>query len=899
MKRLLCLFILVSFFVNAVPPIEQIHLLVGARFCIPGGKVIDDNPFFTPLAGAIAWHSGLITGLVRNGPVIAGEKLADGTIANIEAITRLARYLFIEQESSIVVSRTDHSFVINQIKENKWPIIVNSMNEMHPATDITPEVLKEFLKARSSEIELCKNFKSCASRAINYTIGPTKDLPAAAVWLLMSAVWYACVDTLQARSDMISTNSELQNQFEKNKVLCENGYTKENTKIFIDTLNGQEIADEAALALLLYNRCGFGYPGYVGTKHVLYNGKDIPDCIENTIHNIMNFLVYDPDTRKYAPEKYLPKDARIYSYYTTHPTVTSHLDDRAVKDWFVLLQKQSDLTYEDSSLRQELSSSLENIIAALNNLLSPNHQPTDWQRIIQSPYQTVSLDNDYLTITKKRDGKPDIVLNANIHVAQFHAELRFLSHPMQVTALERTWRISEWQHLVQLLIDHPVPTSPDQLCAVGHEPVFTVEDCSWRHLTVYASPTAAQAVIECFKLINTCVGWTYNQVVMNTARHYISKQGIEADLRVLLEAAQSYPANSCTELAQKFVAFKSKSFAKEGFKRSFSEGDLINLSRAVSPVIFFESFSEPHGIHARSVVKTIIKDLSATERPSALRAIAGNSLLHKQLTSIPLKTQDEQAIIDAWRRLANIKETNYTDSFGELSMSATDLRALLGIDGMCKLINDLLLSDWSADDMRKAVKQLTDGMSSEEATQYANCRRMKELLDFVSLSEIDQSLLPKVHILFDSAFGPLLSQQLIKPANLSFLTKSFFETIAQKLTVADKINWLLSDGLLKKTDFISIVLNGLEEQDLKRLASKAAHIAYHSGQPEVLTRLLRLVTPAQFLNQFEDEVVTLDDNPVNVEWAQEILSKISPAEVSQEKIERVQKRISAKIARMR
>lgn len=507
-KQGIVLILCIALRMQPVPPVNDIEWLIGARFKV-GDQLIDGNPYLTPLAGAVAWHSGLISALLRYGPVVLEVPEGETDPKNMHAVTRLVQYLFNDLGASVSVSTTDHAIVSELINKSfRWPAVLIALSNVPLAWGGLARLVKQHA-----------TFKTRVAAAASYAQRSDADLPPETVWLVLAAAWYAAVDRIQDRADLgwVDDAVVMRREFDFVRPLLQEFVQSslrrgELQKQIIEAMHTC-VADEATLALLLYSQLSIGYPAYVRMAHVEYNDEPVADCVENTLHNVVNLLVYDPIADRYDPAKYLPADSEWYNdlivYYKKYAHPLDGISQEACQDWFVMLQGLTFFDYVRGNA--ELSAQFENIERALQRLVPAGHTVSE---ALTGSEQTVNFDvgQRSLSIEKLNAGSVVSVLHANILVqADRHAEAQFRPTLFSLAQLERAWNDARFDLLARLL-----RASDDE--AYLEKPIarfIGVDSCAWRYLLCYTAPTAGAWLCDCVRVLATCPDWVGRQSLIS------------------------------------------------------------------------------------------------------------------------------------------------------------------------------------------------------------------------------------------------------------------------------------------------------------------------------------------------------------------------------------------------
>ena len=359
-----------------------------AKFAETLSKQEIANPSLSPLGGAVAWYSELIRGLYLYGPYIKpiwtapnAKAFTDEQNKTKHPLITLVRYLFHApgENTNVEISKAEDSIVTILINKGEWPYLMQLFFSTISEADFK-NLCKKVIE--HCGIKSLRYFTTTLNNAREYWKKPDaeRDLPKETVELVLSAVWYAAIDKLDGRPDIVidRTASQSVEMVIKNLHASKNRNTAK--KIFSESLISQ--SDSGKLTLLVYNRANHGYPPYVEQKY--YNCasiavKDVPDCVESTLHNIIDVLAYDPETQLYNPAIYLPNDARIADYFNKQldgksfsiPEVS--VSHAACQSWFNQMEKIPNAHYTGADRQNicELDGDTDNILTALKYLLIP------------------------------------------------------------------------------------------------------------------------------------------------------------------------------------------------------------------------------------------------------------------------------------------------------------------------------------------------------------------------------------------------------------------------------------------------------------------------------------------------------------------------------------------------
>lgn len=553
MKRACVGIFFVVLLVHAVPPPSDVELLIGARFKT-GDQLIDDNPYLTPLAGAVAWHSGLITGLLRHGPFVSvvdalGQPVVndEGRPVNGQAITNLVNYLFRDMTASVMVSQYDSRLVAHLIEKNKWLKIAGIISD-RSKIGVTAEI--QAIVGGQGRV----NFTPLMGTVAQYARQPVADFPVQIVELILSAVWYATIKRIEGRSDIgwVEHGAELREFFEKLSGAVKGfaqlapSQRERAQHDFIETIKttscagvAPELCDEVALTLLLYSQLSIGYPAEVAMARVSYHDEIIPDCVESSLHNIINLLVYDPDNDEYNPRKYVPADAPLFAklvdYYTKYPRPLGGISDEACAEWFGQLQRIAKMTYVRED--HELKASWDNIDKVLQRLSDSDRS---WISVLNTVgLQRIALDGDTLVIEKIKDGSITNTLRAKIFVrndpTHGHAEVQFKPLLLSVVGATRSWR-PDFDRLARLLRTEEQEAQVDKPVArfVG------LDDCAWLNMLGYTAPTIGAWMCDCVRVLEVCLRWSQVPVMLSALRSAPSSLFSRADTESLRSVLQLF-----------------------------------------------------------------------------------------------------------------------------------------------------------------------------------------------------------------------------------------------------------------------------------------------------------------------------------------------------------------------
>ena len=94
-----------------------------------------------------------------------------------------------------------------------------------------------------------------------------------------------------------------------------------------------------------------------------------PNCIETGLHDLVDLIVFDPQTKSFNPQKMLPSalsvSPKLVEFYNRHPQITQMEVNNARQDWFNLVSELPGIRY--SMNNYELKTDFENQLAVLNH----------------------------------------------------------------------------------------------------------------------------------------------------------------------------------------------------------------------------------------------------------------------------------------------------------------------------------------------------------------------------------------------------------------------------------------------------------------------------------------------------------------------------------------------------
>ena len=511
----------------AVPPVSEVSLLKGARFKDAHGNPVE-NPYFSPLAGAVAWHSGLVESLYRYGPDKEG------------AIIALVRYLFGApgEHAAVQVSKTDGSCMINLINEGKWPKIVTHFLAHVPSFDQTLKCIPA-------------KKRSILNSARTYADQKSVDeisFPVETVYMLLSAVWYATVTTLNGRDDIILAPDEsLANTIRDFGSITSMITYKEH---FIRILHDDQLTDEARLVLLLFNVMSLDYPPYVEQRSyacITDVSSGVPNCVESTLHNIVNALVYDPATHTYDMS-FIPADAPIKDFYDIHPVPLNVYSAAAEQKWFNMMEGVANAHYSLSrGGKCELDGDEQNVATVLNNCLGLNLPvPTmaDITQKLSSDKQKVTWDGESkkLIIVKRSDCR-EYELVVGLYLDKGHAEAHFGIKHANVFRDQIIMHDQRYDTLSRLLLDSLMGKD-----YIVNDKKIDGLSCSWKLLISDTQKIIGNRALDLFRVLASCcdaegagrVRATTGQLIASLS--YIEEDALEPIVRLYLSPVQVHEA---------------------------------------------------------------------------------------------------------------------------------------------------------------------------------------------------------------------------------------------------------------------------------------------------------------------------------------------------------------------
>ncbi len=120
--------------------------------------------------------------------------------------------------------------------------------------------------------------------------------------------------------------------------------------------------------------------------------NDIPNCVETGLHDLVNILTFDSETRTFNPQKMLPEtltiNPKLIEFYQKHSQSDESTITDARQDWFNLMTEIPGIKYNRH--QHELFQFFENQVKVLNFLFGTSAQKLeDFNNLLSNPEKKV------------------------------------------------------------------------------------------------------------------------------------------------------------------------------------------------------------------------------------------------------------------------------------------------------------------------------------------------------------------------------------------------------------------------------------------------------------------------------------------------------------------------------
>lgn len=218
-----------------------------------------------------------------------------------------------------------------------------------------------------------------------------------------------------------------------------NIFNKKNAEEIITELNNPQYAkpnniEEIAYALIISDLATFDFLNISSVDGASYQGKYFPNCVEVTVHTIINTLLYDPEENclslNQLPQTVFPNPKlKVFIEKYKDPTSWSTQKKFMTNDWTDIVSGINGIAYVHENY--ELQSNNNNVIALFTHLLGlqPISSFAALGEKLSSPSKAITFTkiddtNTELAVTIKHESNP-LTLNLDITLKSDHGTCSF------------------------------------------------------------------------------------------------------------------------------------------------------------------------------------------------------------------------------------------------------------------------------------------------------------------------------------------------------------------------------------------------------------------------------------------------------------------------------------------